>query len=989
MKRLVLTLAILAGFVLGGVAQNIWKPINGTGIIGAAPDGSIFAYGEYGTLSRSQDDGESWQIVLGQETGFTGHINSSCFAVSPEGRICVFNDNQQTVVYSDDGGDTWQQTTVLSLCGMPTKAGICAPTNDIMVVWAANGEISYTLDGGETWDGWILDFLENSESVSDLLVNENGDVYVSVAYYIMNIVGIYHSTLSDIQNWELVAFEGVSIKDMAFDPEGNVVACGYNADGSSVGFQHIPGFYLFDGTSLAISDDGIVYTPHFMGLQAVLSYSTDHGEHFTELGEHLPLVDIAPGGDNPRLFKGYDNHLYFDGGGEYWKSVQNADEIIPYTPYHPIVEDGKQWNVLFSYPWNPPEPQHKYTDIYKIEGDTLVDGVSYKVMYTTRNENLTGWNLWGFLRETEDGQVLSRQDASSYEQILYDFSLEVGDTIIMNGNGFYPDRMFVVETNEILIGGEPRKQIVLEYPWGDQEVWIEGIGSLYGIIDSGSLFLTGGSTNLLCYYEDGDLIWQNTTPGYDECYMVYPTPPTPPEPHHFAPLGAEWYFHVWSQGPITEPPFYYIRHAVTGEAEVQGHLCSVIDGYRYVYEEDGVVYMYNHSTDAFTVMYDFNAEEGDTWYCDIEEGFTCLVTVESVDSVTWNGHTYRTQYVTGYIPDEGFLIYDGRIIEGIGYEKGLFPHEFVYDGTEYAYMRCYLEDGELLYHEGDYDCDYVPGSQPQQPQFEWYYEIQNEDGSITYQYMYQAGDTIINDEPTHILVKINTLYDKGLRDEVTHEYVYERDGKVYWWNKTLEVFTVLYDYEAEVGDYWEIIVGTRPIDMHVDAVEEIEYEGRTYRMLRVSDPEDLFSGNIVCGIGHLTSFFPERLMDKGDGVRVEGMRCYWSEGELVFKYGDEDCDAIISELHGVEEDGPSTPSTGSGTAGTFAVYPNPTNGILFVETVCTPSLPDQTYRITNLVGQTVLLGNINADNQQINVSSLPQGMYFVTVGDMTRKFVVR
>ncbi len=73
--------------------------------------------------------------------------------------------------------------------------------------------------------------------------------------------------------------------------------------------------------------------------------------------------------------------------------------------YHPIVEDGKQWNVLFSYPWNPPEPPHRYTDIYKIEGDTLLDGVSYKMMYTTRNEDLTDWNCWGFLRETEDGQV--------------------------------------------------------------------------------------------------------------------------------------------------------------------------------------------------------------------------------------------------------------------------------------------------------------------------------------------------------------------------------------------------------------------------------------------------------------------------------------------------------------------------------------------------------------------------------------------------------
>ena len=331
-----------------------------------------------------------------------------------------------------------------------------------------------------------------------------------------------------------------------------------------------------------------------------------------------------------------------------------------------------------------------------------------------------------------------------------------------------------------------------------------------------------------------------------------------------------------------------------------------------------------------------------------------------------------------------------RIIEGIGYEKGLFPHEFVYDGTEYAYMRCYLEDGELLYHEGDYDCDYVPGNQPQQPQFEWYYEIQNEDGSITYQYMYQAGDTIVQDEPTHILVKINTLYDKGLRDEVTHEYVYERDGKLYWWNKTLEEFTVLYDYEAEVGDSWEIKVGTRALDMHVDAVEEIEYEGRTYRMLRVSDPDDLFSGNIVCGIGHLTSFFPERLMNNRDGVRVEGMRCYWNEGELVFKYGDEDCDAVISDLHGVEENGPLAGS------GTFTVYPNPTNGIIAIQhsSLTTSnashfSIHHSEFRITNLMGQILLTGQITDETQQIDVSSLPKGMYFITFAGETRKFVVR
>ena len=160
-------------------------------------------------------------------------------------------------------------------------------------------------------------------------------------------------------------------------------------------------------------------------------------------------------------------------------------------------------------------------------------------------------------------------------------------------------------------------------------------------------------------------------------------------------------------------------------------------------------------------------------------------------------------------------------------------------------------------------------------------------------------------------------------------------------------------------------------------------------MLHVSDAGDFFSGDIVCGIGHLTSFFPERLMNNGDGLRVEGLRCYWIEDELVFNLdGEEECDAIYSEVHGIEEGGPSTPSTGSGTAGTFTVYPNPTNGVLFVETQNFASLPDQTYRITNLMGQILMTGSISAETQQIDVSSLPQGMYFITVGEGTRKFVV-
>ncbi|MBO7616110.1 MAG: choice-of-anchor J domain-containing protein [Bacteroidales bacterium] len=825
-------------------------------------------------------------------------------------------------------------------------------------------------------------------------------------------------------------------------------------------------------------------------------------------------------------------------------------EIVEPHQYEPIVAEGKQWNVLFSYPWSPPEPQHMYTDIYKIEGDSLVDGVSYKVMYTTRNEDLTGWSVCGVIRETEDRQVLYRRDGSSYDEILYDFSMEVGDTIIMNGSGFYPDWMFVVETNEILINGEPRKQIVLEYSWGDQEVWIEGIGSLYGIIDSGSLFLMGGSTNLLCYYEDGDLVWQNTTPGYNECYMVYPTPPTPSQSfvegwleiptgatenlygvaclneHEVVACGENGKILKTTNGGDSwtvkfEKEGYDMMHVAFANEQV-GYACGD-SCYWDVYHHKGIivkttdggetwqelpntnfVYLehpdFQRTNDLFVVdaetFYLLTADNllwkttdgGQSFFCSAsfeplgrivhcelyfkdETGY--LVAINS-DCVTPGMHIYKTTdsgqnwdevYFNEYIDhtvathffDENhvelfgnFNLYQynlmvtedgfetvsylhvatpimtaygfgnvshskftsdtyGCVLMGMTLDKGSnetnpfilkdgWEHcEYIHVGIPYCYNDGVTHCRDLYDIDGIdttffiaaengyiYKTAMIPlGGNNFLMGSEWYYEIQNENGSVTYQYMYQAGDTIVQDEPTHILVRINTLYDKGLRDEVTHEYVYKRNNKVYWWNKTLEAFTMLYDFEAEVGDEWEIKVGTESLIMHVDAVETVEYEGSFYRMLRVSDAGNIFSGNIVCGIGHLTSFFPERLMNNGDGLRVEGLRCYWVGDELVFKPGDEDCDAIYDELHGLDEDGPSTGS------GALTVYPNPTNGVLFVETHGRASqLSNQTYRITNLMGQTVLSGNITAETQQIDVANLPEGMYFITFAGETLKFVV-
>ena len=353
--------------------------------------------------------------------------------------------------------------------------------------------------------------------------------------------------------------------------------------------------------------------------------------------------------------------------------------------------------------------------------------------------------------------------------------------------------------------------------------------------------------------------------------------------------------------------------------------------------------------DAHRAVYELN-----------EMGYPATVTFEKWDGEAWGNGVWQSDF---YLYDEGHLQQQNDML--------------------YSYRNS-IHKIEL---------SYIATNNPREPLLpdnsEWFYEIENEDGSITFQHLECAADTTINNERPTVIVRSNTQYDRdSIFTTVTHEYVYENNGKVYWWNKDLQEFTTLYDLTAEAGDEWTIKVGTESITMHVNSVDYYEYNDLNYRTLHVSDEDNLFSGDIVCGIGHLTSFFPERLMNRGKSYRVEGLRCYWIEDELVFKIGDEDCDAIYKNIHfGVDEDGPSTGS------GTLTVYPNPANGVLFVETRHGTSLPDQTaYIITNLMGQTLISGQAEtrrATSLQIDVSSLPAGMYFISVGEQTVKFVVR
>ena len=76
--------------------------------------------------------------------------------------------------------------------------------------------------------------------------------------------------------------------------------------------------------------------------------------------------------------------------------------------------------------------------------------------------------------------------------------------------------------------------------------------------------------------------------------------------------------------------------------------------------------------------------------------------------------------------------------------------------------------------------------------------------------------------------------------------------------------------------------------------------------------------------------------------------------------------------------------------GGFRVYLNPTDGVIIVETqgIASQSGMVPEFRIVNVMGQTLMTGRINEKSQQVDVSRLPAGMYFITVGELTKNVVI-
>jgi len=197
----------------------------------------------------------------------------------------------------------------------------------------------------------------------------------------------------------------------------------------------------------------------------------------------------------------------------------------------PIVDEKKSWNCA----WELPDWQESYT--IRFEKDTIINGVDYTKIIRDMHFYSTA-EIIGYIREDSSGRIYS-MNTSFDEGLLYDFSANQGDTILMRntmmdwwdyGCPFFAELTIVVDTIYTIDtqDGVTRRVLTVRRATDIlQEIWIEGIGSLAGVIKSGANLYDELScpsivwNYLMCYFEDDSLVYYHTFLGEHDCRHYY------------------------------------------------------------------------------------------------------------------------------------------------------------------------------------------------------------------------------------------------------------------------------------------------------------------------------------------------------------------------------------------------------------------------------------------------------------------------------------
>lgn len=152
--------------------------------------------------------------------------------------------------------------------------------------------------------------------------------------------------------------------------------------------------------------------------------------------------------------------------------------------YHHFNTNGKHWRVESSSDIG----EHSYYH-YILNGDTSFNGITYNKCYDFPEAPVIHLNYRGAIMEDTIGKkVYIRWDLADFNQLLYDFSLNAGDTVSQDAYCYLGSDgdIYKVETvDSVMINGKYVKRwIIISGNYGNILNYVyEGLGSVLGLFE--------------------------------------------------------------------------------------------------------------------------------------------------------------------------------------------------------------------------------------------------------------------------------------------------------------------------------------------------------------------------------------------------------------------------------------------------------------------------------------------------------------------------
>lgn len=194
--------------------------------------------------------------------------------------------------------------------------------------------------------------------------------------------------------------------------------------------------------------------------------------------------------------------------------------------YHPFPDSSASWNFTHSnICWGVFFTDQISMQVsYYIGIDTLINSSVYHSLYVPIYNIYAGPNCWppgnytlpggymgAFRNDHANKKVYIIPESDSVEQLLYDFDMQVGDTLAGYLSVCSPTSMCdtVISIDSVLVGSTYRKRWYINSAY--HVYFIEGIGSTYGLLDFVPTNMVDLSDIVLdCFQQNGQNLYPDT-----------------------------------------------------------------------------------------------------------------------------------------------------------------------------------------------------------------------------------------------------------------------------------------------------------------------------------------------------------------------------------------------------------------------------------------------------------------------------------------------